>query len=148
MTTDDERSSEPVAANGADGASADRDGAATASATRDDVPGEAAADGLGASEPAEEDLALGDLLRGALLREEPAVPDVLRGVQRKIRRRSGGKFFSDGWSTERQPPTQTYLVTSLIMLGIVIAIWAVLYPVSGTTRTVEPPAPVNVIPPP
>lgn len=91
---------------------------------------------------------LRDLLRGVMLGQEPEIPDVLRGVQRKIRRRSGGKFFSDGWSTAREPPTQTYLVTSALMLAVVIAIWIVLYPISGAPVTVAPPAPVNVIPPP
>jgi hypothetical protein len=100
-----------------------------------------------AAETADDGADLRHLLRGALLREEPETPDVLRGVQQKIRRRSGGKFFSDGWSTERQPPTQTYLVTALVMLAIVIAIWVVLYPISGAPAVVEPPAPVHVIPP-
>ena len=27
------------------------------------------------------------------------VPDLLGGVQKRIRRRSRGKFFADGWST-------------------------------------------------
>jgi hypothetical protein len=103
----------------------------------DDRDGEAGDDGEG----------LRHLLRGAL-GDEPETPDVLGGVQRKLRVRSGGKFFSDGWSTERQPPIQTYLVTSLVMLAIVIAIWAVLYPISGEPAVVEPPAPVRVLPPP
>jgi|GEM_PF-2012345 len=106
----------------------------------DDV--EAEPDGLG-----EDAAALARLLRGAL-GEDPETPDVLRGVQRKLRQRSGGKFFSDGWSTERQPPIQTYLVTSLVMLAIILAIWAVLYPISGSAVLVEPPAPVRVLPPP
>ncbi|HOU90714.1 MAG TPA: hypothetical protein PLU22_06685 [Polyangiaceae bacterium] len=113
---------------------------AGAEAAPDDT--EAAPDGLG-----EGDAALGRLLRGAL-GEEPETPDVLRGVQRKLRVRSGGKFFSDGWSTERQPPIQTYLVTSLVMLAVILAIWAVLYPISGSAVLVEPPAPVRVLPPP
>jgi hypothetical protein len=44
------------------------------------------------------------------------VPDLLPAVQRKIRQRSRGKFFADGWST-----TQTrvsYVTVSLVMLLI------------------------------
>ncbi len=104
--------------------------------------GDPAPDALG-----EGDADLGRLLRGAL-GAEPETPDVLSGVQRKLRVRSGGKFFSDGWSTERQPPIQTYLVTSLVMLAVILAIWAVLYPISGSAALVEPPAPVRVLPPP
>lgn len=134
MSTEDEKGREapvdPAVAAPADAP----DGAGA-----DEVPG---ADALG-----EGDGDLGRLLLGAL-GTEPETPDVLRGVQRKLRERSGGKFFSDGWSTERQPPIPTYLVTSLVMLAVILAIWAVLYPISGSAVVVEPPAPVRVLPPP
>jgi hypothetical protein len=32
-------------------------------------------------------------------REQSADNEILRGVQRKIRKRSDGKFYGDGWST-------------------------------------------------
>ena len=63
--------------------------------------------------------------------DEPAVPDMLSGVQRKIRARSGGKFFADGWSTTRQPPISTFLVTSLFMLAILVLVYLVLSPLAG-----------------
>ena len=88
-----------------------------------------------------------DLLRGAAEQDEEPVPDVLRGVQRKIRERSGGKYFADGWSTARQPPISTFLVTSLVMLTIVVIVYLVLRPLASEPVKVEPPAPVNVIPP-
>jgi predicted PurR-regulated permease PerM len=43
-------------------------------------------------------------------------PDVLAGFQKKVRERSDGKFYADGWSTARHPPVNTYLVTSILML--------------------------------
>ena len=64
----------------------------------------------------------GDAIRMLLRRSagEPLsdkdVPNLLPAVQRKIRQRSRGKFFADGWST-----TQTrvsYVTISLIMLLI------------------------------
>ena len=45
-----------------------------------------------------------DLLRGALdLKKEEPPPDsaFLRGVQKRLRDRSGGKFYADGWSTAK-----------------------------------------------
>lgn len=99
-------------------------------------------------ETADGDDSLRALLRGALAAADPEPPDMLRGVQRKIRERTRGRFFSDGWSTERHPPINTYLVTSLVMLAIVLAAWAVLSPLSGEPAPVAPPAPVNVIPSP
>jgi hypothetical protein len=90
---------------------------------------------------------LRDLLRGAAAQDEPPMPDVLRGVQRKIRVRSRGKYFADVWSTSRQPPISTYLVTSLVMLAIAAFVYVVLSPLSGEPVKVEPPAPINVVPP-
>ena len=91
---------------------------------------------------------LRDLVRGALTKTEPTTPDVLEGVQRKIRQRSRGRFYADRWSTAREPPIATYLVTSLVMLAILLATWAVLSPLRGEAAAVEEPAPVNVVPSP
>ena len=78
---------------------------------------------------------------------EPPQVSVLRGVQSKIRQRSRGKYFADGWSTTRQPPVATFLVTSLVMLAVMLFVYLVLSPLSGDAARVEPPAPVNVVPP-
>lgn len=86
-----------------------------------------------------------NLLRGALSRREPSTPELLGAVQRKLRRRSGGKFYADEWSTSRQPPIATYLITSLFMMAVLAVVWAVLSPLSGEPDKVEPPAPVNII---
>ncbi|MDB4996212.1 MAG: hypothetical protein JWM74_3644 [Myxococcaceae bacterium] len=70
----------------------------------------------------EPDSKTGDAIRSLLKRTAGAplaerdAPSLLPAVQRKIRQRSRGKFFADGWST-----TQTrisYVTVSLIMLLI------------------------------
>jgi hypothetical protein len=94
-----------------------------------------------------EDLALRSLLRGAL--EQPAeTPDLTQAVQRKIRQRSGGKFYADGWSTAKHPPVTTYLLTSLIMLFVLGMIYALLAPLSGVSERAKAVAPVQVVPSP
>ncbi len=52
-------------------------------------------------EEQKEDDAMRALLKRAVEADAPPgpPPNLLRGVQRKIRRRSRGKFFADGWST-------------------------------------------------
>lgn len=86
-----------------------------------------------------------DLLRGALPEPEE-LPDLTLGVQKKIRERSGGKFYTDGWSTAKHPPLNTYLVTSLMMLFVLFVIYALLAPLSGQPATVPQPKPINVLP--
>lgn len=89
-------------------------------------------------------------LRSALKRggSEDAPPDVLAGFQKKLRERSGGKFYEDGWSTSRHPPINTYLITSLMMLAILGLIYALLAPLSGEPVPVEnTPQPVQIISP-
>ena len=87
------------------------------------------------------------LVQGALGGEPRARVDVLAGVQKKLRERSGGKFYADAWSTARQPPTLTFLVTSAVMLAIVLVTYAILAPLSGNPAAVRTePAPVEVLP--
>lgn len=75
-----------------------------------------------------DDVEMRDLLRGALRPPPGAVaPRLLKGVQRKLRARSRGKFYGDGWSTSRTPRS-TYLVTSLLMLALVALVFLVLIP--------------------
>jgi hypothetical protein len=102
---------------------------------------------LEASEaPAEPEESLRSMLRGALREEGPA-PDVLAGVQKKIRERSKGKFYADGWSTAKHPPLNTYLITSLIMLAILAVSYALLSPLVGSPEPVRnQPAPIQIIP--
>ena len=94
-----------------------------------------------------DDDSIRDILRDALEREHSRPPNVLRGVQQKLRKRSGGKFYDDQWSTAKHPPIATYLVTSAIMLAVTLAIWAVLWPLSGEPQKAPPEvAPVHVLP--
>ncbi len=51
---------------------------------------------------------------------DPAPPkDLLRGVQTRLRKRSRGKFYADGWSTSS--PRVSYMVIATGML-VVLAI--------------------------
>lgn len=74
-----------------------------------------------------------DLLRAAL---EPPPPKpkeeavLLQGVQRRIRVRSKGKFYADGWSTSRSPRS-TYLLTSIFMLVLIAFVFLGLIPWSN-----------------
>lgn len=89
-----------------------------------------------------------DWLRGALDRESVPKVDVLAGVQQKLRERSGGKFYADLWSTAKQPPIATFLVTALLMLAVVIAAYAILAPLRGMPEVVPTqPEPVQVVSP-
>jgi len=101
---------------------------------------------LESPDPGEPDESLRSMLRGALRQEEPA-PDMLAGVQKKIRERSRGKFYADGWSTAKHPPFNTYLITSLLMLVILGLSYALLSPLVGSPEPVRnQPAPVQLIP--
>jgi hypothetical protein len=62
----------------------------------------------------DEDLAMRALVKRALAVDptEGPPPNLLPGVQRRIRHRSRGRFFADGWST-----TQTR--TSYALVGII-----------------------------
>ena len=63
------------------------------------------------SRPSAADDVFRNLLRGAMKDDAGHSPDVLTGFQRKVRERSGGKFYADGWSTAKHDPTNTYLIT-------------------------------------
>ena len=66
------------------------------------------------------------ILGRSKIRRTPEV-DLLPGVQRRIRERSRGRFYGDGWS-RRGSPTSTYIVTSLLMLIILVLVYFVLLP--------------------
>ena len=75
-----------------------------------------------------DDADMRELLKSALAPPPGAVaPSLLRGVQRKLRRRSRGKFYGDGWSTSHAPRS-TYLVTSILMLVLIGFVFLVLIP--------------------
>jgi hypothetical protein len=75
-----------------------------------------------------DDVDVRDLLRGALRPPPGAVaPELLVGVQKKLRVRSRGKFYGDGWSTAHAPRS-TYLVTSALMLLLIFVVAVLLIP--------------------
>lgn len=78
-----------------------------------------------------EDNAMRDLLKRSLAAPatEPDKP-VLREVQRKIRQRSKGKFFSDGWSTAASKVN--YALVAVLMLLIVAIAYFALGPMGFT----------------
>jgi hypothetical protein len=82
-------------------------------------------------EGAFDEVDLREMMRQALERPpQGAPPDLLRGVQRRLRTRSRGKFYGDGWSTARAPRS-TYLTTSLLMLVLLAFVFLVLIPWGG-----------------
>jgi hypothetical protein len=100
----------------------DEPGAPRASdaASTEDAPGE---EGLELDE-----VEVRDLLRAALRPPKGSVaPNLLGGVQRRLRVRSRGKFYGDGWSTAKVPRS-TYLITSLLMLAVMVLVFLVLIP--------------------
>jgi hypothetical protein len=83
----------------------------------------------------EEDLDKGSEQLRALLKRalsEDAVaketPDLLRAVQRRIRKRSRGKFFGDGWSTSQA--RLGYVMVALITLLLVVVAYYGLGPMA------------------
>jgi hypothetical protein len=72
-----------------------------------------------------EDQAVRALVKRALSRDAGGshAPDILRGVQRRLRRRSRGKFFADGWST-MQTRLGYLLVAVMTLLLVAIAVYA------------------------
>jgi hypothetical protein len=71
------------------------------------------------------------LLKRSLAPEAPARP-VLGEVQRKIRQRSKGKFYRDGWSTTQS--RVSYALVAGIMLLIVAIAYFVLGPMGITNH--------------
>ncbi|MEO6603473.1 MAG: hypothetical protein ABIQ16_26555 [Polyangiaceae bacterium] len=97
-------------------------------------------------QPADAEESVRSMLREALREEEPP-PNVLAGVQKRIRERSRGKFYADGWSTAKHPPLNTYLVTSLLMLAVLAISFMLLSPLVGSPEPVRnQPAPIQIIP--
>ncbi len=66
-----------------------------------------------------DDDAMRALLKRSLDVKSPAAPprELLRGVQRRIRTRSRGRFFADGWSTSNS--RINYALVAVIMLIII-----------------------------
>ncbi|MDP9151932.1 MAG: hypothetical protein M3O36_18575 [Myxococcota bacterium] len=81
-------------------------------------------------EPADDDetRAIRDIVKRALSAERArrVTPDILRGVQRRLRKRSRGRFFADGWSTV--PTRVGYVLVALVTLLLVAVAYYALGP--------------------
>ena len=66
-----------------------------------------------------ESRAMRDLVKRSLSVEAGAegAPDITLGVQRRLRKRSRGKFFADGWSTV--PNRTSYVLVAVVTLVLV-----------------------------
>jgi hypothetical protein len=70
-------------------------------------------------EPSDDDpesQAVRALLKRSLARDAEDAPDLLPGVQRRLRKRSRGKFFADGWSTANTRTTYVLMGFSTLLL--------------------------------
>lgn len=83
-------------------------------------------------EGATEDVAMQSLLKKAVERSDAPVPDLVAGVQRKLRKRSRGKFYADGWSTAAS--RTGYAVVAVAMLLILAVAYLVLGPTGISVR--------------
>ena len=84
-------------------------------------------------EDRESDPAMRALLQRATkkLEGDQPTPDLLPAVQRKIRKRSRGKFFADGWSTTNM--RINYALIAIVMLSIILIAYIALGP-TGISR--------------
>jgi hypothetical protein len=57
---------------------------------------------------------------------------LLLGVQRKLRQRSKGKFYADGWSTSQS--RVNYALVAGVMLAVIVAVYLALGPMGISPR--------------
>jgi hypothetical protein len=74
-----------------------------------------------------EDLKVRALVKRALAAAPEPPPNLLAGVQRRIRRRSRGRFFADGWSTTQA--RTSYALVGILTLLLVFLAYLVLGPI-------------------
>ena len=74
-----------------------------------------------------DDVDVRDLLRSALSTPPPKGDAIAEGVRRRIRERTRGRYFADGWSTSSAPKA-TFLITSILMLIVLVLAWLLLTP--------------------
>lgn len=82
-----------------------------------------------------DDMAISQLLKKSLAKEEPeeaAKESMLPSVQRKLRVRSKGKFYADGWSTSQSK--MNYALVAVIMLVVIAACYLALGPTGFSAR--------------
>jgi hypothetical protein len=82
-----------------------------------------------------DDMAISQLLKKSLAKPEPEeapVESMLPSVQRKLRQRSKGKFYGDGWSTSQSK--MNYALVAVIMLVVIAVCYLALGPTGFSTR--------------
>jgi hypothetical protein len=82
--------------------------------------------------------ALSALLKRSLVKVDDVLPEpekdsrLLASVQRKLRKRSKGKFYGDGWSTTQS--RVNYTLIALVMLVTIVAVYLALGPTGFSLR--------------
>jgi hypothetical protein len=135
---DAESADGPASTDSTEPAEAIVTGATTAAPPADDPPSDLFAATGSARDDDDDEFAGADLpdsgkfkLMLKMAVEAPPPPpktDLLLGVQKKLRERSEGKFYADGWSTREENPRFTYLITAIVMLALVLLAYFSLVP--------------------
>ncbi len=100
---------------------------------QDATPPEPDSDAEELAPDAVEDVAIQSLLRKSMVARAPVVvPDLVSGVQKKLRKRSRGKFYADGWSTATS--RTSYALVAVAMLLVVAIAYVVLGPTGISVR--------------
>lgn len=82
--------------------------------------------------------AVGSLLKKSLANVEDELPApaqdevLLKSVQQKLRKRSKGKFYGDGWSTSQSKIS--YVLVAGVMLVTIVAVYLALGPTGFSLR--------------
>lgn len=82
--------------------------------------------------------AVSALLKRSLAKTEDVLPSpekdaqLLASVQRKLRKRSKGKFYGDGWSTSQS--RMNYALIAAVMLVTIVAVYLALGPTGFSLR--------------
>lgn len=82
-----------------------------------------------------DDPAMSALLKRSLSpagEQEQDEKQILEGVQRKLRKRSKGKFYGDGWSTSQS--RLNYALIAAVMLVTIVAVYLALGPTGISLR--------------
>jgi predicted nucleic acid-binding protein len=86
----------------------------------------------------EEAPAVSALLKRSLAKTDDVLPaperdaELLASVQRKLRKRSKGKFYGDGWSTTQS--RLNYALIAAVMLVTIVAVYLALGPTGFSLR--------------
>ncbi len=105
------------------------------SETKNDAEGDLTEEQLAQLEEAP---ALSALLKRSLVKTDDVLPEpamdaeLLASVQRKLRRRSKGKFYGDGWSTTQS--RISYALIAMVMLATIVAVYLALGPTGFSLR--------------